>query len=312
MDGNNHSNFSNHVAFVKIPNQKYLELSDSDVNFNPNKMPTKFMHRAISNPAIYESEMNSDFTNSDTDEDYKDSRSKFQNIKVASSDPNYCIKKQWDKMQFSDTDEQYSNMSNSIYKRFSSASIPINVKNKLSLQKYRQLSCYFNKGRFSNNQLQKANFYEKKICVGLGFPSKKPIFTDNSDLIKKSDKKYDNLENIIQQLKNEDKSLSVIFSSNDSQNEAKDNEENCPITKNDISHINNDINSTKKYFIEMESDIISDLTDIKSSISKILEERKEIQKQHRIWLSNMKKKIYQTKEKTKNIECNDFVSIYVK
>ena len=52
----------------------------------------------------------------------------------------------------------------------------------------------------------------------------------------------------------------------------------------------------------METNIISDLTSIKSSIEKIIEERKEIQKQHRIWLTNMKKKICQTKERTKKIE----------
>lgn len=52
----------------------------------------------------------------------------------------------------------------------------------------------------------------------------------------------------------------------------------------------------------METSLISELTDIKTSINKILEDRNALQSQHRIWLQNMKKKIFQTKEKTRKIE----------
>ena len=65
--------------------------------------------------------------------------------------------------------------------------------------------------------------------------------------------------------------------------------------KDALSQVEYDFDSTKNEYIEMETSLISELTDIKTSINKILEDRNALQSQHRIWLQNMKKKIFQTK-----------------
>lgn len=61
-------------------------------------------------------------------------------------------------------------------------------------------------------------------------------------------------------------------------------------------------NEREKEFDELESDILKDVNEVSKSIDKVLEERKEIQLQHRKWLEDRKKKIWETKKNTKIIK----------
>ena len=152
--------------------------------------------------------------------------------------------------------------------------------------------------------------------VGLGFPSKMPIVVNkNSEIIEKSEESFNNLEDFIQKIKSDGNSLdSKTIEGNKKVDKNKSNKinmnlpsnisekERSAIKDNDIHRVSDEICTTNQKFVEMETCILNEFTDIKTSISKIIEDRKEIQNQHRIWLQNMKKKIYITKEETKRIE----------
>lgn len=216
------------------------------------------------------------------------------------------------------------------HKRFTSLKAsPSNTKNKMPLQRTRQMSIG---NTINRNNFQKVSIYGKKIHIGLGFPTKVPVIKNTeSEIIEKSEKTFKTLENLIQKLKDESKTLNLkqtlteseeksinsqssfndIKNSqyiNDKNLEYKDNnlckskKDNFIITAQDITLVTNEMDSTKQKFIRMEEDILDDFSNINSSIDKLLEDRKEMQKQHRIWLENMKKQINKTKLNTRCID----------
>lgn len=135
----------------------------------------------------------------------------------------------------------------------------------------------------------------------------------SSEIIKNPDKYFDNLELIIQNIKSNKDSFKSSLISQEELHLLKTNNNNFNFAekekydadKDALSQVEYDFDSTKNEYIEMETSLISELTDIKTSINKILEDRNALQSQHRIWLQNMKKKIFQTKEKTRKIEIHN-------
>ena len=139
---------SNHFEFVTTLNDKTQDKAFDEIHFYTDEVPTKIIHRTISNPIIYEPSMNSDFTNSDTEEEEKNINLSNQGIKAVSSDVQCYISMHT--VQLNSHHNEKLKFPNSVYKRYSSASIPINMKNKLTLQKYQQLASSLDQCKFHN------------------------------------------------------------------------------------------------------------------------------------------------------------------
>lgn len=310
------------------------EIGDDHLN-ELNKESNKVLYRAMSNPFVYDPGLNSASTESDTEPTIDNSsNSNNATARTISSDPRLSLSNgQWKTAPLFDSSDQTVDIHTAVQKRYSALCMPVNMTNKMSIQKSRELT--MGSGKVNRKHLQKINLYGQKIRVGLGFPTKAPVINNKeSKMIEMSDKSFNNLENLIQKIKDENNNLVTSSPNNEDKGEGNsssksnsdeeyddisknnnismDHKENWAITGQDISRVTKEIYSTKKHFIEMESSILSDFTNIKTSINQILEDRKEIQKQHRIWLENMKKKIYKTKEETKNIERIPNPSIYTK
>lgn len=165
-------------------------------------------------------------------------------------------------------------------------SMPNKMSNKMSLQRTRQITLggpKINRQNFKNIEIN-----GQKIQAGVGFPTKMPIIIDKkSEIIRKTETSFDELENIINRIKSKDNTTT---------------KDSPP--KNDEKPLNNS-NSREtgiETFEKMEISILNEISTIKTSINKLLEDRKEIQMQHRMWIKDMKKKIYQAKQETMNIE----------
>lgn len=311
-----------HEFFLKDQNIK-LEESNDDSN--------TVIHYAMSSPSVFDS--NTVLTDSDTDtEDDKTTNITNNKAKAISSDPLLSLSGgHWKTTPLFSKDEKNIDLHTAVQKRYSSLSMPANMTNKMTLCKTRHMP--FGGGKVNKNNMQKINIYGQKIHVGLGFPTKAPIINSSkSKIIEMSDKSFNNLENLIQKIKDENNNTNLTPHTEVEKNDENTNKnlnekekiepknnnlstsenEKPIITGQDISRVTTEMDSTKKQFIEMETNILSEFSNIKSSINQLLEDRKEIQKQHRIWLENMKKKIYQTKKETQSIEGKPFNSPYTK
>lgn len=280
------------------------------------KKSNTILYRALSNPLVYDNSIKSTSTESDTEQLIDESSNSVKNYnnkaKSISSDPNLSLSNgQWKTAPLFDS-SQTVDLHTAVQKRYSALCIPVNMTNKMSIQKGHQMS--IGSGKVNKHYLQKINVNGKQIRVGLGFPTKAPVINKNSKMIETSERTFNNLEDMIQRIKDENNILLNESFSNDEEKKTSNNDEeyddisknnnfsnNIEITGQDISRLTDEISSTKKHFIEMETSILSDFNSIKTSINQIIEDRKEIQKQHKIWLENMKKKIYHTKEETKKI-----------
>ena len=311
------------IEFIQIPSindqPKTDDIIDASINQNviftkSNESLDKTMHHKLQTRTRHNTTMNINFSDGDIDFEYE--KSSNSNSNIISSDPRQPLSGKFKKAPGSD------DLSTVSYKKYSSLKItPTNTKNKIPLQRTRHMTIG---GSINTNNFQKVSIYGKKVHVGLGFPTKMPTINNKeSEIIEMSDKSFDSLENLIQKLKDESHIINSMQQSNtlnnlnakpllkddnsvDTEFELSQNnlnvQKNPVITYHDISLVTNEINTTKKKFIEMEANLLNDFTSINSSIDKILEDRKEMQKQHRLWLECMKKQIFKTKEETKFIE----------
>ena len=331
MDENPSQSASNITSSLKEDQLKVAAKDENQVQNDQykeqNKTANQILSRVMSNPLVYDNYLSSISTESDTEQNENmSSNCVNSNAKTISSDPRLNLSNgQWKTAPLFDCSDQTVDLHTAVQKRYSALCMPVNMTNKMPIQKTRQMS--IGNGKINKNCLNKINIYGQKIHVGLGFPTKAPVIKNKkSKMIEMSEKSFNNLEDLIKKIKNENSALIVLLPNEEDNNEEnasshddndkgsddflKNNNINCldkedrVITGQDISRVTKEIDSTKKHFIEMETNILSDFTNIKTSIDKILEDRKEIQKQHRIWLETMKKKICKTKADTKNIENN--------
>lgn len=287
--------FSDHGSFSQFPkaktqsyfrNQKINKNTNNINNFENTGIP-----RTTSSPSIYNYSLRHSYDNAKKGNE-SPLFSKTNSINENEGNIYFQFPTQNTKEYFYNCENQpNNNISNTYCKRGSHSTIPINIKNKISLTKAHQMCIGFKKNK---NNWKKIDVNGKKVCVGLGFPVKTPIIcSSTSDLIKNSDKKYNDLENFIEKLKAESK-ISKNCIKNKIIDENKDSNKNNSSEKekfkNDYIRVESEYNSANENLINMESIIINELTDINTSINQLIEERKEIQKQHRIWLQYMKKK----------------------
>lgn len=274
--------------------QKNCNSQDFDDDLCQGGNGKKFMHRTMSDLTIYDYGISEDISDSNTIDELKGSNSTSSIVNLIPSNAEYTFSNNWGN----------NRLQNSSSKCYSCSSMPVNTKNKMALHKSKMFSLGL--GRVNKKY---HNIYGQSLQVGHGFPAKTPIIADPSaEMIEKSDKSFNNLENLIQRLKKDSDLLSLsLHCKDDATTSSTSNEKSANSSFSDgnilgkeISRVSEDINTQKKEFIEMESSILNDFTDIKSSISQLLEERKEIQQQHRIWLQSMREKINQTKENAKD------------
>ncbi|KAK8839509.1 hypothetical protein M9Y10_031868 [Tritrichomonas musculus] len=308
----------NHVFFMrdsppKLQDPKSIQEKKNIIRNTERESLSPIMRRAMSNPEVYKPYFNTDQSENEKEiETEKISSYVVDENKAIRSDPSVVLFDQLKKKSNSES-LQSDNFLAISHKRYFSTSVPINMSNKMPLGKNRQVPLG---GKINKTNLQKIYLYGKKVHVGLGFPSKMPIVVNkNSEIIEKSEESFNNLEDFIQKIKSDGNSLdSKTIEGNKKVDKNKSNKinmnlpsnisekERSAIKDNDIHRVSDEICTTNQKFVEMETCILNEFTDIKTSISKIIEDRKEIQNQHRIWLQNMKKKIYITKEETKRIE----------
>ncbi|OHT05290.1 hypothetical protein TRFO_26979 [Tritrichomonas foetus] len=120
--------------------------------------------------------------------------------------------------------------------------------------------------------------------------------------------KINKIEHKIQNMKRLDPSYSddiklyhkIIDESISSQNDKKNHSDSDNDINNCVSacsHYDIDDSNRKECF-ERENKILEDFEDIKKSISQLLADRSEFQSQHRQWMADRKKKIFQIKKET--------------
>ena len=159
--------------------------------------------------------------------------------------------------------------------------------------------------RINNRHTAKININGKKVHVGIGFPTNAPVIeTEGSKILKDTEKSYERFEAIIQKLKTANSTYSSTLENRvkektDEKSEPKD--QNELLTENDLTKLSNEIGTTRNKFMEMEKTILDDVNNIRSSIEKLMQDRKELQQKHKVWLEDRKKKIFQAKAESKKI-----------